>query len=45
MPDVQVLAVAATFIVVVLSLLVFSEVELGGWGFWLHGKKPRRPKK
>jgi hypothetical protein len=40
-----ILAGAAIFIVVVLAMLLFNEVELGGWGFWLRGKKPRRPKK
>jgi hypothetical protein len=45
MPDLQIVAVAAIFIVVVLAILVFNEVEFGGWGFWLRGKKPAKPKK
>jgi hypothetical protein len=42
MPDIQVVGVAAIFLIVVLAMLLFNEVELGGWGFHLRGKKPRR---
>ncbi len=42
MPDIQVVGVVAIFIVVVLSILVFQEVDVSAWGFKLRGKK-RKP--
>lgn len=44
MPDIQVVGIAAVFIIVVLAMLLFNEVDVSGWGFRLYGKKPRKPK-